>query len=390
MTTKSQNIANKANTDVNVKDYGATGDGVTDDAGGIQATAAQSLSVKFPPGTYTGAPSGLPTGTVFNANTGADLTGVTFNTSLVKDNRFSFGGDYSPTQGYLNHPAPNTANPYQSSLVVVRGTEDNPSSDPMYARTAQVVEMHSEAALTASQSVWGNPYMIPALTVEHEAYNGSDCNPNAGAFRAYSKETPIGTDSPRKNLTGISAIGQTNTGAGNDNWAVFGSNFIAAETSGNAADNCVCVEADVLHVNDATEGAGPSPGNNYTAFWAQSDADNVYSTAAFYASRTAQSNGWNYVTYAKTKARDWMAYLYNQEDDPSVNAGGMYIRTTEPNAEVLSLDATNGVGANLFQFRVNSSQTSAVSIKVGGQLKLITEGATNSGGSGYKVLRVPN
>jgi hypothetical protein len=68
----------------------------------------------------------------------------------------------------------------------------------------------------------------------------------------------------------------------------------------------------------------------------------------------------------------------------------MYIRTTEPNAEVLSVDATNGVGANLFQFRVNSSQTSAVSIKVGGQLKLITEGAIDSGGAGYRVLRVPN
>ena len=67
--TTSRNLSNRGKDFVSVKDYGATGDGVTDDSAAIQAAVNAGVEVIFPAGTYkVGTPVVLPAGCI--------LTGV--------------------------------------------------------------------------------------------------------------------------------------------------------------------------------------------------------------------------------------------------------------------------------------------------------------------------
>jgi hypothetical protein len=334
------------------------------------------------------------------AGTSTGITGA-----YRRANRFTYGGDYEPTRGQLGHPAPNTGNSWQNALQVTRGTLTNPDTTALYARTAVYVEMHSGKAHSVNQCVWGNSYKSPALTVENTASSTFEGEANGAAFRAYSTATPAGATANQRNLVGVSAIGQTNTGAGNNSWSVWGANFIAAETSGNVPDNCVGIEVDINHQNGATSGVGPSAGNNYTGYWAQSGAQGVYSTAAFYSSRTASSLGWNYHFYSTTAARDWAIYLVNPSTVTA--ASGIHIQTaaaagTALEASTAGYNTTSGNGPNVMSLKsqasgvsqtqmvVTSNASNPVNIRVGGDLETVLVGAADSGGVGYRMLRVAN
>lgn len=354
-----------------------------EDYGTAQQAVDTARTIYFGPGTYTGSIT-LPASMALEADATADLTGLTFTGSLRKGNRFTFNGDYESTSGYLGHPAPNKGNSWQNALAVYRGTQTNPDTTALYARTAAFIEMHSNKVHTVDQSVWGNPYKTPALTVEHWAHDTFEGEANGGAFRAYSTDVPASATTSKKNLVGVSALGQTNTGSGNDSWSVWGANFVAAQTSGNAPDNCVGIEVDINHVSSATAATGPGPGNNYTAYWAQSGSSGVWSTAAFYASRTTASLGWNYILYSATRARDWMAYLDNNETT-TTTASGIYAKIASSGGKVMQLDS----GANT-QFQVGVGTTNPVSVRVGGALKALEVGAADSAGTGYRAVRVLN
>ena len=375
-----------------------------EDFGTLQQAVDTNRTVYFGPGTYTGSVT-LPASMALEADATADLTGLTFTGSLRKGNRFTFGGDYEPTLGQLGHPAPNKGNSWQNALQVTRGTQTAPDSTNLYARTAAYIEMHTSKVHSASQSSWGNPYMTPALTVENQAHTTFQGALAGAAFRAYSTEVPAGATAPLASLVGIYAIGQTNAGAGNDNYSVWGANFIAAETTGNAAGGCVGIEVDLVHSNGATSGVGPSPGNNYTGYWAQSDAQGAYSTAAFYSSRTASSLGWNYHFYSTTAARNWAIYLVNPSAVTA--ASGVHIQTaaaagTALEASTAGYNTTSGNGPNVMSLKsqasgvsqtqmvVTSNASNPVNIRVGGGLETVLVGAADSGGAGYRMLRVAN
>lgn len=361
-----------------------------EDFGTLQQAVDTGRTIFFGPGTYTGSVT-LPTGMGLEADATADLTGLTFTGSLRKGNRFTFSGDYEATLGQLNHPqspsgaaGTNVGNSWQNALTVVRGTATNPDTTALYARTAAYVEMHNDKVHTTNQSVWGGPYKVGALCVEHVAHANFEGAAHGGVFRAYSTDPPASADDSKKNLVGMSSIGQTNPGAGNTCHNVWGANIIAAQTSGNTREACVGIEVDVLHTLDAVAGSGPTTGNNYTAYWAQSDASGVYSTAAFWASRSSGSLGWNYVLYSQTRARDWMAYLDNSETTVTT-ASGIYAKIASSSGTVMKLDS----GANT-QFQVGVGTTNPVSVRVGGALKALEVGAADSAGAGYRTVRVLN
>ena len=377
---------------------------MAEDFGTLQQAVDTGRTVNFGPGTYTGSVS-MPASMALEADATADLTGLTFTGALRKGNRFTFGGDYEPTLGQLGHPAPNKGNSWQNALQVTRGTQTAPDSTNLYARTAAYIEMHTSKVHSVDQSSWGNPYMTPALTVENQAHTTFQGALAGAAFRAYSTEVPAGATPPLASLVGIYAIGQTNTGAGNNNHSVWGANFIAAETTGNGANGCVGIEVDLVHLNGSTSGAGPSPGNNYTGYWAQSDAQGVYSTAAFYSSRTAASLGWNYHFYSMTAARNWAIYLVNPSTVTA--ASGIHIETaaaagTALEASTAGYNTTSGNGPNVMSLKsqasgvsqtqmvVTSNASNPVNIRVGGGLETVLVGAADSGGAGFRMLRVAN
>ena len=85
-------VANLANEVVSVKDFGAVGDGVTDDTSAIQAALAASKAVRIPAGTY------LVSDTLLSTNlNGYSLIGAGYHTTEIKLNAnisslFSFEG----------------------------------------------------------------------------------------------------------------------------------------------------------------------------------------------------------------------------------------------------------------------------------------------------------
>jgi hypothetical protein len=366
-----------------IKKLGAQ-DGATDITAILDSALASDGDTVLPKGVWNGTTATIPEGKGLEANTFSTIN-FAFTGPMKKGaNRYTFSGDYQGTLGHLGHTGTdNKGNSYQNALAVFRGTDTAPSTDNLYARTAQYIELHTNKVHSVAQSVWGNSFKSPAITVESIAHDLFEGEANGGAFRAYSTDVPASATSTKKNLVGVSAIGQTNSGAGNAAWSVWGANFVAAQTSGNAPTNCVGIETDVIHVTDATAATGPSDGNNFTAYWAQADGDSVYSTAAFYTSKSTRSSGWNYGYYAMTPCRDWGIYVNNTEGAGS--AGGAYIRSVSTSGNVLQVDWSGNQ-----QFIVGNSTANPISVRVNSTLKQVTEGATDSGGAGFKLLRVPN
>lgn len=367
-----------------VTDFGGVA-GAVDSSTAVQAAINTGGLVWLPSGAWNAASVTAAAESVFTADIDATIS-FTFDSPLVKGNRFTFGGDYEASLGQIGHPAPNKGNSYDNALAVFRGSQITPDTTALYARTAAYIEMWSGKAHTVAQSSWGNSYKAPALTVENIAASTFVGELNGGAFRAYSTATPVSATPSEKNLVGISAIGQTNSGAGNASWSTFGANIVTAHTSGLAPTNCVGIEVDVIHQLDATAATGPSSGNNYTGYWAQSDAQGVYSTAAFYASKSSSSLGWNYFFYAASPARDYGLYIDNTET--AGTAGGALIRSSAASGKVATFQYDNGSNLIVGEFLANAANPFWV--RVGSTLKNVVEGAADSGGAGYKLLRVVN
>lgn len=301
----------------------------------------------------------------------------------------SRGGFYEGSLGHLNEPGTdNFAKGAESALTVFRGTMSNPDGTLSYARSGAYVEVHNATALTENRSVWGNPFKMSGVTVEHIAHTGAEGEINGASFRGYSEDEPTATDHFKKIIVGASALAQTNTGSGNASWDVFGGNFIAAQTSGNTPQNVVGIEVDVL--NSSTS-AGLRPGQtgatNYTGFWAQSDAAGVgvQSDTAFLATHTGTSGGWRQILQAEGKINDWAVYITTTVNAPS--ARGMRVQTewSADTGRVMEL----WTGSNE-QFRVDGDTADPVWIRVGGALKKVEVGAADSGGTGFRALRVAN
>ena len=89
--THARNLSNRSTDFVSVKDYGAVGDGVTDDTAAIQAALTASINIVFPAGTYKVASSiTLPAATRTIFGYGATVT----STALIATGIF-----YQPNNG---------------------------------------------------------------------------------------------------------------------------------------------------------------------------------------------------------------------------------------------------------------------------------------------------
>lgn len=89
-----------------------------------------------------------------------------------------------------------------------------------------------------------------------------------------------------------------------------------------------------------------------------------------------------------------------QTTNTAVNSSAADIDYTKTISQIITntAGAENGAyridvmagGTSTTAFRLNGSLTNAVELLVNGSLKRVTEGAADSGGTGFKVLRVPN
>lgn len=366
--------------------YGVAADGATDDSALIDVADVSGRVVDLGGATYEYSGTFTPTATFINGTVVDDAITQTF---AVQRKGQVTGTDLA-TLGHLGHDdgrGGNTASAWKNILTTVRGTDVAPDSETRYAHTASYTELHTNAELTVAQSVWGNSYKIGAVVAEAIAEAGMKAELNGGVFRAYSTEEATGSDESRRTLVGISAIGQTNTGAGRTSYDVWGANIIAAHTSGNAATNVVGIEVDVIN---STSAAGPLPGDpgatNFTGFWAQSDAAaSCQSDTAFLATNTATGDGWRQILQAKGKINNWAVYLETTVN--AADARGIYAKTVFASTAGRVMELWTGANE---QMRVDGDVSNPVHVRLGGALKNLVVGAADSGGSGFRMVRVTN
>ena len=295
----------------------------------------------------------------------------------------SEGGLYTASGGYLSHSASHLA----SAMSAIKGSSTTPATESPYAQPALFVELHTAEDRTTAHSIWGNAYKMAAITAEARAYSGFFGELNGGAFRASSNVAPVTSDVFGKIMVGVSGLGQTNTGAGNDSYDVWGGNFVAAQTTGNAPVNVVGIEVDVLNGSNS---AGLAPGTvgatNFTGVWSQADPQSgAGSDAAFYASHTATGLGWGEILLFNGLAT---RHLINVENTlNAATAKGMRLE--------IAWGADTGRAMEIFAsgnelFRITGDATNPIHGRFAGVLKQVTQGAANSGDPGHRVLQVPN
>lgn len=265
---------------------------------------------------------------------------------------------------------------------MVSGTIASPKTNVNYRTPEFYIEKHTNSALGNSCD-WGNTKKNAAALVEVVAYGLETGEVNGYATRVFSNTSaPVGA----QGLVGMSALAQSNAPTGEANRDVWGANFVAASSTGNPPTNIVGIEVDII-----PSGAGASTGipgeigqTNYTGYWSQSAAGDIPSGAAFLATATG-TGGWQYGMVVNCDVHQNLLYLRTVTN--ALSAKGIRVETQyqSDTGRVLELFA----GANE-QLRVDGSTNSPVWIRIEGSLKQITAGAANSGGTGFKYLKVVN
>lgn len=358
----------------NMHQFGATGDGSTNDAVAFQralniAGIGTEIFIRVPAGVYL-----LNTALVEGAG----------KVHWIYDRGVSFTGSaalpFTPKKIQLGGSAVSPATPVQT---IIEGSPTNPLTDRNYRTPALYLERHTNGNLADSCN-WGNPKKQTPLLVECLAYANETGEVNAFAGRVFTNTSP--SDPNAHPLVGVSSLAQSNAPDGQMNRQVFGANFVAASSTGLTPDNIVGIECDIIPSSPMPDLRPGEPGaKNVTAYWAQAASTTANCNTAFLATSVTTEFGWLYGMLVDAPVYNHLAYLRTSLNAPS--ARGLRIETQYGlnTGRVLELFT----GANE-QMRVDGDPDSPVWIRVGTQLKRVLVGAADSGGAGYKMLRVVN
>ena len=268
------------------------------------------------------------------------------------------------------------------AVLCVQGSPTAPVTTGNYRKPVVYAELHTNGA-NADSSDWGNPKKNEVFLAEAIAYGNETGEINAYAGRVFSATAaPTGAQP----LVGASFLAQSNAPAGLANRDVFALNLVAASSTGNPPSNIVGIEVDII-----PSGAGASTGRpgtagqtNYTAYWAQSAGGATPAGAAFFASGTG-TGGWQYGMVINCDVQQNLMHLRTNTN--TANAKGVRIETQfQTNAGRL-LELFCGP---LEYMRVDGDTSNPVWIRSEGSLKQVTAGVADSGGVGFKYLKVPN
>lgn len=389
---------------VSVKDFGAVGDGATNDTAAVQAAidsfgVGTNATIYVPNGTYR-------LNSAVNIGARKVLWVMQSNASFTVTQPLGAGQmkilvPQIGSQSYLNASAPDSnafASSAKSDICVIRGSATTPDDTVSYTRNALFLETHTNSSDLTSISVWGNPYKKTGMVSEFIAEAGFAGEGNAAAFRSYSTSAPTDTTANASILIGATGIGQSNTGAGQNSYDVWGANFVAARTSGQPWNtltrgiNIVGIEVDIIPNSTATPFLlpGKTGATNYSGYWAQADVtDTIECNVAFLATSTNVNKGWQNIIAYSGPCSWWMAQLINTTND--ADARGILVRNKFQGitGSLLQLEVGDEVSQDIY-FSVTGDITNPVNVRVGAALKQVTEGVADSGGAGFKLLRVPN
>lgn len=191
-------------------------------------------------------------------------------------------------------------------------------------------------------------------------------------------------------LHGLAVLVESNPGGGGRNREMFGGNYVLSFPSGTKPINFVGIEVD-LQPSQSCANVRPGTGNsdNFTAYWAQSASaagpGGYTCNTAFYASGTGPG-GWWYGMVLDCNFQDTAAFIRNTL---STAARGLYVELGTSGAAGKVITGYANAGARE-QFRVDDDASNAVWCLLGGAIKKLELGAADSGGTGYKLVRVTN
>lgn len=277
-------------------------------------------------------------------------------------------------------------------LSIVSGTAANPDLAD-YGKPLVYVERWASGDPTGGdRAVWGYEKMAPTVLIENRVVSG-------GVAPALAVRTRSDTYSAGVGDGFASAYILAETFSPGQNRRIWALNPIVSWQAGASPRTMVAIEADVLNAVADSSNARPTAGgpDNFTAYWAQAGA-NKMATAGFMTSSSVPGfagSGFWYGHLAEANFGEYIAYYRNTlapdfSKSPPRPANGVAIVTMGQGATNKLLETYSWNPAPINHFTVDADRQNSVSILVGGAVKRLEVGEADSGGQGYRILRVVN
>lgn len=375
----SRSVQAKLQETVSLTDFGGDPTGTADSATAFQAVLNRPASGKT---IYCHVPDGTwKISTALSAGSGKVIWLWGRNVTLTGTQTASL--PFVPSKTMLNGSPVGPAVPV---TTLVDGTASVPLTTLDYTTPTIYLERHSNTT-AASSCDWGNAKKQAPLEIEVLVYGSDTSEANGISSRVFSSTArPGGAPTSDAILVGGSFLAQSNAPNGTANRDVFGLNVVVASSSGNGQTNIVGIETDVIPNPAGASSARPGAvgATNYTAYWAQAAGGDTPCNTAFYASSTG-TGGWQDAIVIDTYVNQYLAYLRTAVNTSAAKGIRVETQYQSSTGRVLELFAATNE-----QLRVDGASDNPVWVRVNSTLKQVVVGAADSGGTGYRVLRVTN